>query len=69
MRDLSGWPVTVDVQYDEDGPGLLCNQRVDQMAYGGRCFNRLEGDTWGELEQALRAHIDSWHPGEEPRRY
>jgi hypothetical protein len=59
---LKEWPVTIDIEYDEDGVGLLCNYPVDLIARGGRCHRRIWGDTWGEMAENLAAHIWVSHP-------
>lgn len=60
------WPVTVDVEYDENGPELMCDGYVRrvywEMGYEGTapCRTGIPGMTWGDLEQNLLAHIAAY---------
>jgi hypothetical protein len=70
MTDISSWPVSAGIEYDEDGPALLCDAWVEVRRAGGTwvvpCKTAITGMTWGELEASLREHIEhSVHPHHE----
>jgi hypothetical protein len=58
------WPLRVDVQYDEDGPQLLCDAYVTRTLPTGTviaesCCTAIYGSSLSELRHNLEQHIDN----------
>ena len=64
--EAGSWPVTVEVEYDDDGPQLVCNgyvERSDRLlgdrVFRLHCGSAIWGETLDELRVSLQAHIDA----------
>jgi hypothetical protein len=60
---LDAWPVKVDVEYDEDGPQLMCDSYVTRTTVTGRvvaepCRTAIHSSSLSELSHQLGEHID-----------
>lgn len=61
------WPVQVDVEYEEDGPGLMCAGWVlGPRSFPSPCRSTFTGMTLAEFRDSVTQHISTTQHVESP---